>query len=39
MNKIDQKEYLKRYLCSDEKLEKKKKKKSKDKHAKISKKT
>ncbi|XP_070504256.1 BUD13 homolog [Chironomus tepperi] len=39
MNKKDQKEYLKRYLCTDEKLEKKKKKKSKDKCAKIVKKT
>jgi len=39
MSKIDQKEYLKRYLCSDDKLEKKKKKKSKDKRAKIVKET
>ncbi|CAG9801451.1 unnamed protein product [Chironomus riparius] len=39
MSKIDQKEYLKRYLCSDDKLEKKKKKKSKDKTHKIAKKT
>ncbi len=28
---IDQKEYLKKYLSSDDKLQKKKKKKSKDK--------
>lgn len=39
MSKIDQKEYLKRYLCSDDKLEKKKKKRSKDKTHKIAKKT
>jgi hypothetical protein len=36
---IDQKEYLKKYLSSDDKLLKKKKKKSKDKAAKVVKST
>lgn len=35
MSKINQKEYLKKYLQSDDKLLKKKKKKSKDKAAKV----
>lgn len=39
MNKISQKEYLKKYLSSDDKLGKKKKKKSKDKSEKIARKT
>jgi hypothetical protein len=39
MSKIDQKEYLKRYLTSDDKLLKKKKKKSKDKKEKTVKTT
>jgi hypothetical protein len=34
MSKINQKEYLKRYLTADDQLLKKKKKKSKDKKAK-----
>lgn len=36
---IDQKEYLKKYLSSDSKLEKKKKKKSKDKDKAVKKAT